>query len=62
MISQHQRDNSEGQREDDGEPPKASQTKGKQKATLGIDGADSPKTCAMQRLMGHQTRPVVRLS
>ena len=58
MTSQHQRrDSNEGQRGDDGEPPKAGQTTGKRGATLGIDGANSPKGCAMQRLVGHQKRP-----
>ena len=58
MISQHQRDNNEGQRGDDGEPPKANQTTARHEVTLGIDGPNSPKGCNMQRLVGHQRRPV----
>jgi hypothetical protein len=46
MTSQHQRDNSEGQRGDDRELPKASQTTGKHGASLGIDGANSPTVCS----------------
>ena len=54
MTSQHQRDNNEGQRGDDGRPPKAIQTA----PGLGVDGSNSSTGCTMQRLVGHQRRPV----
>ena len=57
MISQPQRDNNEGQRRDDGEPTKSSQTTARHGATSGIDGPNSPKGCGMQRLVGHQMDP-----
>jgi hypothetical protein len=57
MISQHQRDNNEGQRRDDGEPPKVNQTS-QTWANIGVEGPNSPKGCGMQRLMGHQRKPV----
>jgi len=59
MTSQHQRDDSEGQRGDDGQPSKASPTAADRGATMGMDGLnDSPQGCAMQRLVGHQRKPV----
>ena len=54
MTSQHQQDNSDGQRGDG----KARQTAGKHEASLGI-GTNSPQGCAMQRLTGYQEKPVV---
>ena len=44
MTSQPQRDDSEGQRRDDGQPSKASQTAADRGATLGMDELNnSPK-------------------
>ena len=42
MISQHQRDNNEGQRRDDGEPPKTSQTTARH-GHMGIEDQTAPK-------------------
>ena len=55
--SQHQRDNNEGQRRDDGEPPKVNLTS-QTWASIGVEGPNSPKGCSMQRLVGHQRRPL----
>ena len=63
MTSQHQRDDSAGHRGDDGQPSKASQTAANRGATLGMDELNnSPQGCAMQRLVGHQRKPVVEPS
>ena len=63
MTSQRQRDDSEGQRGDDGEPSEASQTAANRGAALGMDQLNnSPRGCAMQRLVGHQSKPVVEPS
>ena len=59
MTSQHQRDDSEGLRGDDGQPSKASQTAANRGETLGRDGLNNiPQGCAMQQLVGHKSKPV----
>ena len=57
MTRQHQRDNNEG-RSKDGEAATVSQATARHGPTLEMEGPNSPKGCSMQRLVGHQRRPV----
>jgi len=59
MTNQPQRNDSDVQRREDGQLSKARQTTSKLGATLGVEELNySPKACAMQRLVGHQSKPV----
>ena len=59
MTNQPQRDDDDGKRRDDGQPSKTRQTAADRGATLGMDELNnSPKACAMQQLVGHQSKPV----
>jgi hypothetical protein len=52
MTSQHQRDNNEGQLGDSLARPV------RQQPDVGVEPNNGPKGCVMQRLVGHQRKPV----